>query len=242
MKTIEKFNTSTGEFEYELFRKNIKNLHISVYPPTGGIRVSAPIAFDLSKIEVSLLRKMQWIKKQQKLFDEQPRLSPRSAVSGEDLYLQGRRFQLELKDGGERGKILIKGKKIILSITQESTLDSKLRCIDRWYRQLLMAELNLLVPELMEFTGLSANTWCIRKMKARWGNYRQANSEIVLNTELIKKSTSCLRFIIIHELIHTVEPSHNARFVERMDHYLPNWRSIKKLLNSQPLAYTNWDY
>lgn len=242
MKTIEKIKTSNGEFEYELLRKDIKNLHISVYPPTGGIRVSAPVAFDKSKIEATLLRKMSWVRKQKKSLEEQLRLSPRKALSGEDYYLRGKRYQLIVKDGKKHGKVSIQGMKIVLYIDNKADSAARLRCLDRWYRELLNIELEFLVPELMKSTGLKANNWSIRKMKARWGNYRPANSEIVFNTELIKKSTSCLRFIIIHELIHTLEPLHNARFVELMDNYLPNWRSIKKLLNSQPLAYANWDY
>lgn len=242
MKTIEKIKTSNGEFEYELLRKDIKNLHISVYPPTGGIRVSAPVAFDISKIEATLLRKMPWVRKQKKLLQEQPRLSPRRALSGEDYYLKGRRFQLIIRDGKKYGSVSVEGKKIVLCIDSKADSVARLRCLDRWYRELLNTELEILVPELMKSTGLKVNNWSIRKMKARWGNYRPANGEIVFNTELIKKSTSCLRFIIIHELIHTVEPLHNARFVELMDKYLPNWRSTKKLLNSQPLAYANWDY
>jgi len=242
MKTIEKIRTSSGEFEYELLRKDIKNLHISVYPPTGGIRVSAPIAFDKSKIEATLLRKMPWVRKQKKSLEEQPRLSPRKALSGEDYYLRGKRYQLIVKDGNKHGRVSIEGRKIVLFIDNKADSATRLRYIDRWYREQLNAELESLVPEIMKSTGLNIHNWSIRKMKARWGNYRPANNEIVLNTELIKKSASCLKFIIVHELVHTIEPLHNSRFVEHMDEYLPNWRSVKRLLNSQPLAYANWDY
>jgi predicted metal-dependent hydrolase len=242
MKTIESIKTADGTFEYELLRKDIKNLHISVYPPTGGIRVSAPKAFDKSKIESSLLRKMPWIRKQKKVLVDQPRQTPRKAVSGEDFYLHGRRLQLFVVEGNKRGKVEIKGNKLTLIIDSNSSEDTRLRCLDRWYRNLLDQELDVLVPKLMAETKITAKSWKSRKMKARWGSWHNLSKEIVINTELIKKSPSCLKYIVIHELIHSIEPSHNANFVELMDKHLPAWRSARTTLNSQPLAYANWDY
>ena len=242
MKTIESIKTADGTYEYELHRKDIKNLHISVYPPTGGIRVSAPNAFDKSKIESTLLRKMPWIRKQRKSLVEQPRQTPRRAISGEDYYLHGRRLQLYVEAGGKRGRLEVKGSKLFLYIDSEASQEIRLRCIDRWYRNLLKAELNELVPRLISKTGISANSWKIRKMKARWGSCHNLSNEIVINTELIKKSPICLEYIVVHELVHTLEKSHNARFIELMDFHLPNWRSIKQSLNSQPLAFADWAY
>ena len=242
MKTIESIITADGTFEYELLRKDIKNLHISVYPPTGGIRVSAPKAFDKSKIESSLLKKMPWIRKQRKSLVDQPRQTPRKAVSGEDYYLNGKRLQLFVVEGNKRGKVEVKGNKLTLIIDSNASEYVRLRCLDRWYRNLLDQELDLLVPKLMDETKITANSWKSRKMKARWGSCHNVSKEIVINTEIIKKSHSCLKYIIIHELIHIIEPSHNANFVELMDKHLPSWRSIKRTLNSQPLAYANWDY
>lgn len=242
MKTIESIKTADGTFEYELIRKDIKNLHISVYPPTGGIRVAAPNAFDKSKIESSILRKMHWIRKQKKSLEDQPRQTPRKAVSGEDYYLHGRRLQLFVLAGKKRGKIEVKGNKLILSIDSNVSADIRLRCIDRWYRNLLDKELDVLVPKLMDETKIVVKSWKSRKMKARWGSCHSLSKEIVINTELIKKSQICLKYIVIHELIHIIEPSHNAKFVELMDEHLPNWRSIKRTLNSQPLAHANWEH
>lgn len=242
MKTIESIKTADGTFEYELVRKDIKNLHISVYPPTGGIRVAAPNAFDKSKIESSILRKMHWIRKQKKSLEDQPRQTPRKAVSGEDYYLHGRRLQLFVVEGKKRGKIEFKGNKLILSIDSNASADIRLRCIDRWYRNLLDKELDVLVPKLMDETKIEVKSWKSRKMKARWGSCHSLSKEIVINTELIKKSQVCLKYIVIHELIHIIEPSHNAKFVELMDEHLPNWRSIKRTLNSQPLAHANWKH
>lgn len=242
MKTIESIQTADGIYEYELHRKDIKNLHISVYPPTGGIRVSAPKAFDKSKIESTLLRKMPWIRKQRKSLVEQPRQTPRRAISGEDYYLHGKRLQLFVESGGNRGRVEVKGSKLFLYIDSEASQEVRLRCIDRWYRNLLILELDLLVPKLIAETGIVAKSWKIRKMKARWGSCHSVSKEIVINAELIKKSPICLEYIVVHELVHILEISHNARFIELMDLHLPTWRSIKQSLNSQPLAFADWNY
>jgi predicted metal-dependent hydrolase len=242
MKTTESIKTADGIYEYELLRKDIKNLHISVYPPTGVIRVSAPASFDKSKIESTLLRKMPWIRKQKKALVDQPRQTPRKAVSGEDYYLYGKRLQLFVEQGTKRGKVEVKGSKLFLFIDDEASNEVRLRCIERWYRNLLKAELDVLVPKLMADTGITAKSWKIRKMKARWGSCLNTSKAIVINAELIKKSPACLTYIVIHELVHIVESSHNAKFIELMDLHLPNWRSVKNTLNSQPLAYASWSY
>jgi predicted metal-dependent hydrolase len=242
MKTIESIRTSDETFEYELIRKDIKNLHISVYPPTGSIRVSAPTAFDKSKIESSLLRRMPWIRKQKKSFVDQARQTPRKAISGEDYYLYGRRLQLLVVEGSKRGKLLVEGNRLILSIDSSAPADTRLRCLDRWYRDLLVQELDVLVPQVMVETQIVANSWKSRKMKARWGSCYRAKNEIVVNTELIKKSPNCLKYIVTHELVHLVEPSHNSNFIALMDKHLPSWRSDKRTLNSEPLAYANWEF
>lgn len=237
MKSIEQLKTSDGLVEYELLRKDIKNLHISVYPPTGTIRVSAPFAFDTTKIELSLIRKISWIRKQRKALKEQQRQTARRAISGEDYYLNGKRLQLFVKNGGKRGRIEVNGSKLFLFIDKNSSEEARLRCIDRWYRNLLENEINLLVPKFMAETGIIVKSWKTRKMKARWGSFHRSTQEIVINTELIKKNSSCLKYVIIHELIHTIEPTHNANFIALMDLHLPTWRSVKRNLNSQPLAY-----
>ena len=185
---------------------------------------------------------MPWIRKQKKVLVDQPRQTPRKAVSGEDYYRHGKRLQLFVVEGNKRGKVEIKGNKLTLIIDSNASEDARLRCLDRWFRNLLDQELDVLVPKLMAETNIKAKSWKSRKMKARWGSCHSLSKEIVINTELIKKSPSCLKYIIIHELIHIIEPSHNANFVELMDKHLPTWRSVKRTLNSQPLAYANWDY
>jgi hypothetical protein len=242
MKTIESIKTADGTYEYELYRKDIKNLHISVYPPTGGIRVAAPKAFDKSKIESTLLRKMPWIRKQRKSLVGQARQTPRSAISGEDYYLRGKRLQLFVESGSKRGRVEVKGSKLFLHIDSEASQEVRLRCIDRWYRNLLTLDLDVLVPKLIAETGIVAKSWKSRKMKTRWGSCHSLSKEIVINTELIKKSPICLEYIVVHELVHILENSHNARFIELMDFHMPNWRSIRQSLNSQPLAFADWRY
>jgi predicted metal-dependent hydrolase len=242
MTTIEKLNTSQGNFEYRLKMKDIKNLHISINPPTGEVRVSAPLAFDKTKIEATLLRRMSWIRRQILAFETQPRQSSRQAVSGEDYYLRGKRYQLEVRNGATRGKILIKGSKIILAISSDTTEESRLKFLDRWYRNELISDLKVLIPKLEQETGIAIGSWSVRKMKTRWGTCQMQRRHITINSELIKKDPSCLEYIVIHELMHLLEPSHNANFTRLLDQFLPNWKFLRNKLNSAPLAYANWEY
>lgn len=242
MTTIEKLNTSQGSFEYRLNMKDIKNLHISINPPTGEVRVSAPLAFDKTKIEATLLRRMSWIRRQILAFETQHRQSSRRAVSGEDYYLRGKRYQLEVQDGASRGEILLKGGKIILAISSQTSEHSRVAFLDRWYRRELISDLKVLIPKLEQKTGIEIGGWSVRKMKTRWGTCQTERRHITINSELIKKDPSCLEYIVIHELIHLLESSHNANFIILLDQHLPNWKSLRNRLNSAPLAYANWDY
>lgn len=242
MTTIEKLNTSQGSFEYRLNMKNIKNLHISINPPTGEVRVSAPLAFDKTKIEATLLRRMSWIRRQILAFETQSRQSSRQAVSGEDYYLRGKRYQLEVRNGTSRGKILLNGSKIILAISSDASEDSRVLFLDRWYRRELISDLKVLIPKLEQKTGIEIGSWSVRKMKTRWGTCQMERRHITINSELIKKDPSCLEYIVIHEIMHLLEPSHNANFTRLLNQFLPNWKSLRNKLNSAPLAYANWDY
>ena len=242
MTTIEKLSTSQGSLEYRLHMKDIKNLHISINPPTGEVRVSAPVAFDKSKIEATLLRRMSWIRRQILAFEAQSRQSSRQAVSGEDYYLRGKRYQLEVRDGTSRGKILLTGSKIILAISSDSSEESRLMFLERWYRKELISDLSVLIPKLEQKTGILIGSWSVRKMKTRWGTCQPKSRHITINSELIKKDSSCLEYIVIHEIMHLLEPSHNANFVSLLDQHLPNWKFLRNKLNSAPLAYANWDY
>ncbi len=227
----------------EVRKRNVKSLRIGVFPPTGQVRVTAPLTYDKTLIESVVIKKMSWIRRQQEILKNQERLSPREAVSGESYFYKGKKYKLLVVDGSSRGHLTIKNSsRMELSISPDSKVSTRLSVINNFYRKALQKELDVLVPELSKKMGLKVERYSIRKMKNRWGSCDPTRRQITVNIELIKKNPACLNYIIIHELVHLLEDKHNQRFKDLMDSHLPNWRYISGVLNSAPLAYSNWNY
>jgi predicted metal-dependent hydrolase len=90
--------------------------------------------------------------------------------------------------------------------------------------------------------GVKADFWGVKRMKTKWGSCNHETKRIWLNLELAKKPIDCLEYIVVHELVHLIEPSHNDNFVQLMTKFLPNWESLRDMLNSTPLAHEEWQY
>lgn len=229
--------------EVQIVRKDIKNLHLAVYPPDGRVRVAVPKHVTDDNVRLAVISKLRWIKKQQQDFKEQPRQSERQYLSGECHYVFGKRYRLELieRDGKPEVKPLRSGK-LQLFVRPGSSVEVKEKALNAWYRE----ELKKAIPELLEkwqpIVGKEARDWGIRKMKTKWGSCNIEQRRIWLNLELAKKPTECLEYILVHELVHLYERNHNQRFMKLLDQFLPNWRTNKKTLNTSPLSKENWDY
>jgi len=227
----------------EVKKRDVKSLRIGVFPPTGRVRVTAPLNYDQNLIEAVVIKKLNWIRRQQENLKNQERQSEREAVSGESYFYKGKKYRLLVTMGGVRGKLIIKNNsKMVLAIAPEASESSRLNVINNFYRKALQEELDLLVPKLASEIGVEVSSYGIRKMKNRWGSCDSKKKHININIELIKKNPACLNYIVVHELVHLIEPNHNQRFKELMDAKLPNWRYFRDLLNSAPLAYAHWDY
>jgi predicted metal-dependent hydrolase len=229
--------------QVEVRKRKVKSLRIGVFPPTGRVRVTAPLDYDKNLIESVVLKKMSWIRRQQENLKTQERLTPREAVSGESYFYKGKKYKLFVVEGSSRGILTIKNSsRMELSISLDAQESTRLNVINNFYRRALQEELDVLVPELSKIMGLKVEKYSIRKMKNRWGSCDPVKKQITLNIELIKKNPACLNYIVIHELVHLLEAKHNQRFKELMDAHLPNWRYLRDILNSAPLAYSHWDY
>jgi predicted metal-dependent hydrolase len=229
--------------QVEVRKRNVKSLRIGVFPPSGLVRVTAPLNYDQNLIESVVLKKMSWIRRQQQNLKSQDRLTQREAVSGESYFYKGKKYKLFVVEGSTRGRLTIKNSsRMELSISSDAKEASRLNVINKFYRKALQEELDELIPQLSKKMGLKIERYSIRKMKNRWGSCDTEKKQITVNIELIKKNPACLNYIIIHELVHLLEAKHNQRFKELMDVHLPNWRYFRDLLNSTPLAYSHWDY
>lgn len=233
-----------SDLEVDVVRKDIKNLHLAVYPPDGRVRVAVPLHIDDDAVRLAVISKIPWIKKQRTKFVQQERQTKRQYISGESHYFQGRRYLLDVVYTDEMlpGIRIRNKKKIELTVRPDTEARKRGDMIIRWYRQYLKGEIPPLIDKWETLIGVQVNEWRVRQMKTKWGSCNIEEGRIWLNLELAKKPVECLEYIIVHEMVHLLERHHNDRFTDYMNQFLPNWRIIRDELNREPLAYGEWDY
>ncbi len=227
----------------DVVRKNIKNLHLAVYPPNGRIRVAAPLRLDDEAVRLAVISRLGWIKRQQTKFKEQERQTAREYVSGESHYFQGARYRLNVILQDAPGKVIIRNRQFIdLYVRPASTTEQRQRVMSAWYRAYLKETLPALIANWETTLGVTLAEWGIKQMKTKWGTCNIEAGRIWLNLELAKKSPRCLEYIVVHEMMHLLERLHNDRFRALMNQYLPQWELIRDELNREPLAHEDWEY
>lgn len=233
----------TSNLSIDVVRKDIKNMHLAVYPPTGRVRIAAPLRVDDEAIRLFAISKIGWIRKHQRHFNAQDRQSPRKFKQRESHYFQGKRYLLRIKEKEAPAKVEIKTKTYIdFSVRPNSTLEQRQTILNEWYRK----ELKKLIPDIIEKwekkIGVSVAEWQVKQMKTKWGTCNIEKKRIWINLELAKKPIHCLEYIIVHEMIHLIERHHNDRFMALMDKYIPQWKFFKEELNRLPVSHGEWDY
>ncbi|SFF95691.1 hypothetical protein SAMN04488033_11665 [Salegentibacter agarivorans] len=231
-----------GNIEIEVEQKDIKNIHLSVYPPNGRVRIAAPQKMDMDTIRVFAISKLQWIKNQKKALLEQEREPQREFIERESHYFLGKRYLLKIHYRQASPKVELDHKYIHLYIRPDTSTKKRAEVLDEWYR----SKLKRLVPELIEKwekeIGVKSNDHGIKKMRTKWGSCNTEAKRIWLNLELAKKPKDCLEYIIVHELVHLLERSHNQNFVRLMDKFMPKWKFYREELNRLPYSHVDWGY
>ena len=231
-----------GDIVVDVVLKDIKNLHLSVYPPMGRVRISAPGRMKIDTIRVFAISKLGWIKEQQKKLREQQREMPREYVERESHYLWGKRHLLTVRDSDESPSIELKHSRILLRVRPGTSERTREALVERWYRQQIRMAVPPLLARWQPLMGVSVERFYVQRMKTRWGSCNHKARSIRLNTELAKKPAECLEYLIVHELAHLLEPTHNARFVALMDRFMPRWQFYRELLNRLPVRRETWTY
>lgn len=225
----------------EIVRKAIKNLHLGVYPPDGRVRVAAPFAVNDDAVRLAVVRRLPWIKKQQRGFTKQERQSPRRYVSGETHFVFGNRRRLHVIEEDGAPTVVLKGTRALtLRVRPGSDLKAREKVMLGWYRRQLRHAAAPLIGKWASLMGLPEPQLGIRRMKTKWGSCSTRSKRIWLNLELGKKAPQCLEYVIVHELSHFYERKHNDRFVRLMDRHVPNWRTVRDELNAAPLKAEHW--
>jgi len=241
--SIERVLLTIQSLSIEVIRKDIKNLHVGVYPPDGHVRVAAPLRMDNAAVRLALVSRLAWIRRQQKNFRQQERQSEREIVNGESHYFQGRRYRLEvIERNAPPGVELRNSTTMVLHVRPGADRDGRDSVLQRWYRRNLREQLPALVAKWEPRVSVEVAQLRIKRMKTRWGTCNIGARRIWLNLELAKKSVACLEYILVHEMIHLLERHHNDRFRGLMDELLPLWRLRRDELNRAPLAHEEWRY
>jgi predicted metal-dependent hydrolase len=229
--------------EVEIVRKAIKNLHLSVYPPEGRVRVAVPLRVDDEAMRLAVIAKLEWIRRQQQRFTDQPRQSQRQMLSGESHYIEGRRYRLRVIEQAGAPQVRLKGKAILELLVRPGTDSVKRRDLfNTWFRRRLKEVVPALIAKWQPLIGVEVAEWGVKRMKTRWGTCSIAARRIWINLELAKKPPQCLEYIVVHEMVHLLERHHNDHFKELMDRFMPQWRLYRDELNQFPLAHEDWRY
>jgi len=231
-----------GSIAVDVVLKDIKNIHLSVYPPTGKVRISAPARMKVETIRLFAISKLDWIKQQQRKLREQEREAPREFLDRESHYVWGKRYLLDVIEKDAAPVVELRHRKMLLRIRPDSPEERKQDILDEWYREQIKIAVPPLIAKWEPLLGVSVNHFIVRKMKTKWGSCSPGAKTIRLNTELAKKPTECLEYITVHEMVHLLEPSHNARFVALMDQFMPKWRFYREMLNRLPVRHERWAY
>jgi len=229
--------------EIDVVRKDIKNMHLAVYPPHGRIRLAVPQKTDEEVLRLFAISKLGWIKKHVKNFKNQARETKRDYVSGESHFFQGKRYILEVQEHDGYSKVKLSGtKKISVKIPVGSSVERKADIMKEWYRKQLKIQIPPLLEKWEKVMGVEVNDWGVKQMKTKWGACNTDAKRIWLNLELAKKPPICLEYILVHELVHLHERNHNDRFIQLMNEFMPKWRLHRNELNSLPIVHNDWGY
>lgn len=231
-----------GDITIEVVTKDIKNIHLSVYPPAGRVRISAPLRMNLETIRVFAISKLGWIRRQQGKLREQQRETPREYLERESHYVWGKRYLLQITENDAAPAVELKQNKMRLQIRAGTSEKKKQAIVDEWYRGLVKRTVASLLAKWEPLMGVKVERFFVQKMKTKWGSCNAEPKSIRLNTELAKKPPECLEYILVHEMAHLIVRRHDDHFTSLMDHYLPNWRVVRQTLNAAPLAHIDWDY
>lgn len=239
MSTASAYLTVRG-IDVDVIYKDIKNLHIGVYPPMGRVRVAAPHRLDDDQVRLAVIQRLPWIKRQRQELQDAPRQSEREMVTGESHYVWGRRRRLKIAVCSGPPYFEIDGDRLALHAPGDTDPVQRRELLDRWYREQLREALPDLIAKWEARLDVSVPKWTIRRMKTKWGSCNRETRHIWFNVELAKKHPDCLEYIVVHEMAHYFERHHGERFTTLMDEHMPDWRSRRDELNGAPLAEEQW--
>lgn len=218
----------------EVSSKDIKTIRLSVCRPDARVKVSVPQRVPLAFVQQFVFQKMDWIKLQQQKIRALKIVPPVQYQDDEIHQVWGKSFSMKLIPS-KRMKVEIKDENVLLFTPPDASIAKKEGAIVRWHKTLLRDEIETLLAKWQPVMGVKASSFLMQKMKSRWGTCNVRTHVIRLNSQLAKKHPDCLEYVLVHELVHLLEASHNARFKSLMSQFMPDWPQRKAKLAELPV-------
>jgi predicted metal-dependent hydrolase len=229
-----------GDLSIRVTRKEIKNVHLSVHPPDGRVTLATPKATRLEVARAYAISKLGWIRTQQERLRNQAREAPRRLVERESHHLWGRRHLLTIEYADTKPSVTLDHKRIKLTVRPGSDAAKRAAVIHEWHKSLLHAVVPGLIQKWEPKLKVEVAGYFLQRMKTKWGSCNHRKGHIRLNTELVKKPRDLLEYVIVHEMVHLIEPTHSDRFIALLQNHYPSWREARAELNELPLTAEDW--
>lgn len=229
-----------GEIRIAVARKDVKNIHLTVHPPDGRVTLVVPCATRLEIARAYAITRLHWIRDKQRKLAEQARETPRQFVTRESHYLWGRRYLMVVEYRDTKPSVRIDHKRIALTVRPDSDTDKRAEIIHEWHKGLLHRMVPALIAKWEGKLRVTVAGYFLQRMKTKWGSCNHRAGHIRLNTELVKKPKDLVEYVIVHEMLHLIEPTHSERFIALLEQHYPSWREARAELNELPLAAEVW--
>jgi predicted metal-dependent hydrolase len=231
-----------GDIPVDVIRKDIKNVHLSVHPPAGRVRIAVPERMSLDTVRVFAIAKVPWIRKQQRKLRKQARETPREYIDRESHYVWGKRYLLKVVEADQPPAVELYHGRMILRVRGGTSKAKRRAIVEEWHRELVRNAVPPLIEKWQRLMGIRVKRFFVQRMKTKWGSCNDRGGSIRLNTDLARKPMECLEYIVVHEMVHLLEPTHNERFMGLMDQFMPKWQFHREVLNRLPVRHESWDY
>lgn len=231
-----------GDITVDVIRKKIKNIHLSVHPPGGRVRIAAPLRLALDTLRLFAIAKLGWIRKQQARLRKQERETAREYLDRESHFVWGKRYLLRVEEVKAAPTVELTLTELVLRVRPGTSSRKRAEALETWHRERLKEAAGPLFRKWEPVMGVKVGKLFTQRMRTRWGTCNSRTRSIRLNTELVKKPAECLEYVVVHEMVHLLESSHNSRFKALMSQFIPNWVVYRQMLNRLPVRHEDWGY
>ena len=224
-----------GGIGMELVRKSVRNIRVSVGPPDGRVRVSAPPFVSDAAVRRFVVSHLDWIEKQRAKWADRALRFREENGDDSRLFFLGAAYPLVVREKAGRARVdFSPSAGFGLFLPPGAGKEKRDALLESWYRERLREALAPLVESWSAAMGVEPREWSVRRMKTRWGSCNIVARRLWFSLELAKKPRACLEYLVVHELAHLIEGGHGDRFKALMDRFLPDWKSRRKALHGAP--------